>query len=386
MMTTTWCRRLLAVTAAAVLLTTGGGATSASAQPIHQLDPAVAAKLDTAINDAMNAAGVPGVIVGIWSPRGDYVRAFGVADTATGAPMTTDLHSRIGSETKTFTITAVLQLADQNKIGLDEPIGTYLDGVPGGDTITVRELAGMRSGLFNYTETEEFLDAITADPRRAYSPTELLDWAFAEPPVFAPGTGFQYSNTNTILLGLLVEKISGQPLAGYFGEHILAPLHLAHTSFPAGAEFPGPHAQGYTELADDGPPVIATDWNTSWSWSAGAMISTLDDMHTWAPAVATGTLLSPAMQRQRLQTVNEDGFPADYGYGLGIFNIGGWIGHNGSLPGYQAVVVYEPQSQTSLVILTNTDISPPGGGEASSALANAVTNVITPDHIYELGA
>ncbi len=385
MTTTTWCRRLLAATTAAVLLTSGGGATSASAQPIPALDPAVAAKLDTAINACDECRRRPGAIVGIWSPRGDHVRAFGVADKVTGAPMRTDLHSRIGSETETFTITAVLQLADQNKIGLDDPIGGYIDGVPGGDAITVRELAGMRSGLFNYTETTGFRDAITADPRRAYSPGELLDWAFAEPAVFAPGTGFQYSNTNTILLGLLVEKISGQPLAAYVREHILAPLQLAHTSFPAGAEFPDPHAQGYTELSDDGPPVTATDWNPSWAWSAGAMISTLDDLHTWAPAVATGALLSPAMQQQRLRTIHEDGFPADDGYGLGIFNVGGWIGHNGSLPGYQTVVVYEPQSQTSLVILTNTDISPPGGGEASTELANAVTKVITPGHIYQLG-
>ena len=107
---------------------------------------------------------------GCGSPRGDYVRAFGVADTATGAPMQTDFYSRIGSETKTFTITAVLQLADQRRIGLDDAIGRYLDGVPGGDAITVRQLAGMRSGLANYTETQGFRDAITADPYREYSP------------------------------------------------------------------------------------------------------------------------------------------------------------------------------------------------------------------------
>ncbi|HMZ14946.1 MAG TPA: serine hydrolase domain-containing protein, partial [Mycobacterium sp.] len=140
-------RRLFAAGATALLLTIGCAAPPASA---------TAAELDTAITAAMQATGVPGVIVGVWSPRGDYVRAFGVADTATGAPMQTDFYSRIGSETKTFTITAVLQLADQRRIGLDDPIGRYLDGVPGGDAITVRQLAGMRSGLANYTETQGF--------------------------------------------------------------------------------------------------------------------------------------------------------------------------------------------------------------------------------------
>ena len=369
-------RRLLAAGATALLLTIGCPAPPASA---------TAAELDTAITAAMQATGVPGVIVGVWSPRGDYVRAFGVADTATGAPMQTDFYSRIGSETKTFTITAVLQLADQRRIGLDDPIGRYLDGVPGGDAITVRQLAGMRSGLANYTETQGFRDAITADPHREYAPAELLGFAFAEPPVFPPGEGLQYSNTNTILLGLLVEKISGMRLGDYLRENVLAPLRLSHTSFPSGAEFPAPHAQGYTELADDGPPITATDWNTSWSWSAGAMISTLADLHTWAPAVATGALLSPEMQRQRLQTVHEDGLPPDVGYGLGIFTVGGWIGHNGSIPGYQTVVVYQPDTRTTLAILTNSDISPPGGGEASSALAEAITTVITPEHVYHLG-
>ena len=377
-----WCRRLTAVAATTVLLTVGCAAPAAVAEPA---DSGTAADLDAAITAAMDASGVPGVIVGVWSPRGDYVRAFGVADTATGEPMQTNFYTRIGSETKTFTVTAVLQLADQNRIGLDDPIGRYIDGVPGGDAITVRQLAGMRSGLFNYTETDAFRDAITADPRRAYSPAELLGFAFAEPPVFPPGAGLQYSNTNTILLGLLVEKISGQRLADYLRDHVLAPLGLWHTSFPLGAEFPAPHAQGYTELPDGDERIVATDWNTSWAWSAGAMISTLNDMRAWAPAVATGALLSPEMQRQRLQTAHEEGLPPDVGYGLGIFSVGGWIGHNGSVPGYQTVVVYQPQTRTTLVILTNTDIGPPAGGEASSALAEAVTAVITPDHIYHLG-
>ena len=381
-----WRRRLSAASFTALLLAVYCAVPPVGAEPGSTLDAATAADLDTAITAAMNSTGVPGVIVGIWSPQGDYVRSFGVADTATRAPMQTDFYSRIGSETKTFTVTAVLQLADQHKIALDEPIGRYLDGVPGGDAITVRQLAGMRSGLFNYTETDAFRDAITADPRRAYSPAELLGFAFAEPPVFPPGEGLQYSNTNTILLGLLVEKITGQPLGDYLRDHVLAPLGLWHTSFPAGAGFPAPHAQGYTEVADDGVAVTATDWNPSWAWSAGAMISTLADLRTWAPAVATGTLLSPEMQRQRLQTVHADGLPPDAGYGLGIFNVGGWIGHNGSLPGYQTVVVYQPETQTTLVILTNTDISPPGGGEPSSALAEAVTTVITPAHIYHLGS
>ena len=345
---------------------------------------ALAQRLDTAVNQAMTAASVPGAIIGIWGPDGTYVRAFGVADKTTRVPMKTDFYSRIGSVTKTFTITGVLQLADQGKFGLDDPIAKFVDGVPQGDKITLRQLARMQSGLFNYSESTAFQQAMFADPRRAFTPHELLNYAFAQPNRFPPGDGFEYCNTNTVLLGLVVEKVSGQPLHSYIQDHIVTPLGMSHTSFPTTNAFPEPHPQGYTVQTADGKEAFATDWNPSWGWAAGAMISTLDDMRIWAPALATGKLLTTQMQAQRLQTVGSPGMPPQDGYGLGIFNLGGWIGHNGSLPGYQTVAVYLPQKQTTLVILINTDIEYQGS-EPGTTLATAITKELTPDHIYSLG-
>jgi D-alanyl-D-alanine carboxypeptidase len=388
--------RMTAVAAAAVLLltmsgcgdksapqssTTGPPPTSETTKPI---DDALAKRLDAAVNQAMTAAGVPGAIVGIWGPDGDYVRAFGVADKSNRAPMKTDFYSRIGSVTKTFTVTAILQLADQGKLGLDDSIAEFIDGVPLGNRITLRQLARMQSGLVNYTATPEFQKAMFADPRRPFTPHELIDFAFTQPNTFPPGEGFEYCNTNTVLLGMVVQKVSGQPLDVYIQDHILTQLGMSHTSFPTTNAFPDPHAQGYTKQTEDGKEAVATDWDPSWAWAAGAMISTLGDMRIWAPALATGKLLTPQMQEQRLQTVGSPGMPPQDGYGLGIFNLGGWIGHNGSLPGYQTVVVYLPQKQTSLVILTNTDIEYQGG-EPSTTLATAITRELTPDHVYSLG-
>lgn len=361
--------------------TTAPPASSATAKP---LDDALAQRLDAAINQAMTRTGVPGAIVGIWGPDGDYVRAFGVADKSTRAPMKTDFYSRIGSVTKTFTVTAVLQLADEGKLGLDDPIAEYVPGVPLGDRITLRQLARMQSGLFNYSASPEFQKAMFADPRRAFTPRELLNFALTEPNQFPPGDRFEYCNTNTILLGLVVQKVTGEPLHSYIHDKIIAPLGMSHTSFPTTNAFPDPHAQGYTVQTADGKEATATDWDPSWGWAAGAMISTLDDMRIWADALANGKLLTPQMQQQRLQTVSSPGMPPQDGYGLGIFNLGGWIGHNGSLPGYQTVVVHLPQKQTSLVILTNTDIEYQGG-EPSTTLATAITKELTPDHIYSLG-
>jgi D-alanyl-D-alanine carboxypeptidase len=385
----------VAVTAVALVATSGCGDKSAqppssttgppsSSEVAKPMNDALAQRLDTAVNQAMTAAGVPGSIIGIWGPDGTYVRAFGVADKTTRDPMKTDFYSRIGSVTKTFTVTAVLQLADQGKLGLDDPIAEFVDGVPLGDRITLRQLARMQSGLFNYSASPEFQKAMFADPRRPFTPHELLDYAFAQPNNFPPGEGFEYCNTNTILLGLVVQKVSGQPLHSYIHDHILGPLGMNDTSFPTTNAFPDPHAQGYTVQTADGKEATATDWDPSWGWAAGAMISTLDDMRIWAVALATGKLLTPQMQAQRLQTVGSPGMPPQDGYGLGIFNLGGWIGHNGSLPGYQTVVVYLPQKQTTLVILTNTDIEYQGG-EPSTTLATAITKELTPDHIYSLG-
>ncbi|WP_327321471.1 beta-lactamase family protein [Streptomyces sp. NBC_01210] len=357
---------------------------STSSSDFPQLTPAVAKQLDKAVTQVMREAHVPGVTVGLWAPgKGSYVRAFGVADKATGAPMSTGLNMRLGSETKTFTVTALLMLVDQGKISLDDPIGKYVDGVPNGDRITLRELAGMRSGLFNYSMDPDFFKALTTDPRRPFTPQELLAYSFKHPVQFQPGEKFEYCNTNLILVGLAVEKVSGQPLAEYINRNVLAPAGLDHTLFPKAAEFPAPHAHGYTDQTATGKTEDATDWNPSWAWAAGAMISDLNDMRTWAGTLATGTLLRPATQAQRLK-MSPSGLP-NTGYGLGIFNVAGWIGHNGSLPGYESLVVYLPESKATLVVLLNTDIGYKGS-EPSTLFGQAITSIVTPQHIFKLPA
>jgi CubicO group peptidase (beta-lactamase class C family) len=230
------------------------------------------AALDAVIPAAMQKASVPGAIVGIWQDgRAPYVRAFGVRDTATRQPMATDLSMRIGSTSKTFTVTAILMLADQGKLGLDDPIDRYVTGVPSGNEITLRQLAAMRSGLYNYSDDTN--PKLPQQPLRQWTPRELLAIAFRHPLLFPPGSDFDYCNTNTVLLGMVVEKVSGQSLASFIEQNILKPESMTRTVFPAGAEFPSPHAQGYFKLPD-GKVVDATDWNPSWGWASGNMIST----------------------------------------------------------------------------------------------------------------
>ncbi|MET9958486.1 serine hydrolase domain-containing protein [Streptomyces sp. NPDC006326] len=346
----------------------------------RELTPAVAAELDDAVRDAMRTTQVPGVIVGLWAPgKGSYVKAFGVADKASGAPMTTDLYMRIGSETKTFTVTALLRLVDQGKMRLDDAIGSYVSGVPNGDRITLRQLAGMRSGLYNYANDEAFNRLLDTMPAKPFTPQQLLDYSFRHPVQFESGAKFEYSNTNIILLGLAMEKVTGRPFQEILKEQVLEPAGLHHTFFPTGAEFPEPHAHGYTAQTTSGKVEDSTAMNPSWGWAAGAVISDLQDLRSWARTVATGTLLKPATQAERLKTT-PTGIPGA-GYGLGIFDVNGWIGHDGSLPGYESLVVYLPEGQATMVILLNTDVLTEGK-EPSAFLGQAVTNVVTPGHVY----
>jgi D-alanyl-D-alanine carboxypeptidase len=333
-----------------------------------------AAALDKAIPLAMGRASVPGAIVGIWQDgREPYVRAFGVRDTATGEKMATDLYMRIGSNSKTFTVTALLMLADQGKLGLDDPIGRYVEGVQNGDQITLRQLAEMRSGLYDYaTDTNP---KMPEEPFRQWTPRELLAIAFSHKPLFPPGSKFDYCNTNTVLLGVVVEKVSGQSLSSFIEQNILKPEGLAHTVFPAGAEFPSPHSRGYLKLPD-GKIVDATDWNPSWGWASGNMISTLDDMRVWARDLALGKLLSPAMKKERDRFLPAPPEGDGALYGLALENQNGWIGHNGNILSYMAYPYYLPEEGITMVVLLNTGADIPG----SWAMMQDITRIVSPDH------
>ncbi|WP_215814146.1 serine hydrolase [Pimelobacter sp. 30-1] len=362
--------------------TSSPSAGASTGAPAGQPLPAgVTARLDKILARAVRSGDLPGVAVGVWGKDGEYVAAAGVADRATGAPMRTDLFHRIGSVTKTFTVTALLVLVDQGRVDLDDPVDRYVDGVPAGDRITLRQLAGMTSGLDDYTFTPDFVPDYLADPAAGMEPASLVARIKGTAPRFAPGSEVAYSNTNTVLLGMVIEKVTGQELAEVIAELVTAPLGLGDTVLPTGTEIPDPHARGTTNQTADGSLQDVTDWNPSWAWAAGAMTSTMEDLRIWAPALAKGTLLSPALQAERLRTrpLAEDADGA--GYGLGLFDVNGWIGHNGSLPGYKTVVVYLPEADLTLVAMTNTDAEDEKHNLAGSVVS-PITALLTPDHVY----
>jgi len=282
---------------------------------------------------------------------------------AIGTGVRLDDHVRVGSITKTMTGTAVLQLVDEGLIALDDPISKHLAGVPNGENVTVRQMLYMRSGLPTYSNDVKFNASLDTDPDRVWTPAQLLAIAYGHPPDFPPGTGYTYSNTNTILLGLLVEKLRGRPLPEVFAKRIFEPLGLSQTSLPKTAALPKSHARGYMYGSNVGTLDGKCDAETfgrhdvtnaspSWTWAAGGVVSTLRDLTVWARALGTGKLLKPATRAARFDWLSTGPASAPT-YGLHVANFFGVIGHDGALPGYQSFIGYVPSKDGTVVILTN---------------------------------
>ncbi len=325
--------------------------------------------LDAALEQSFSESGAPGVVAAVQTPEYTWIETLGVADRTSEEPMTPDVHHRIGSATKTFTISLLLQAADEGLLSLDDTIDRYIEGVPNGDEITLRQMADMTSGVANYTEDEQWPDLQTSDPYRVWQPEEVMQIGIEDSPVFDPGTEWHYANTNTVMLGLVLEQVTGETIGELYRERIIEPLGLEGTSFPdlADNSLPDPHAQGYTFFGQSsgGEPANATDWNPSWGWTAGAMISTAEDLLAYGRALGTGEgLLPPEQQTERLDSfvddlppLNQPPLKDNLAYGLGLSNDHGWIGHNGNIAGYNTFLFYHPELEAVVAVEVNSDIA-----------------------------
>jgi D-alanyl-D-alanine carboxypeptidase len=313
-------------------------------------------QLAAIVRQQMTELRQPGVNVGIWIPgKGAWVRSFGVADRKTGRKVRVGDRFRIASVTKTFTATAILQLVDQDKLSLDDPLESFIPGIANGSQITIRNLLGMTSGIYDYTMDEQFGKDFDANPSMPFDLDDVIAIVKRHQPEFAPGEKVAYCDTNYYFLGAILEQVTGLSLPDVIRTQILEPLKLGETSYPTTTGMPSPFAHGYF-AGDDGkgPFRDVTRLNPAAGGAAGAMISTLADLRVWARVLATGTLLSPELHAQQLQfgTIPNPG-GVEIGYGLGIFKLGDFIGHNGAIYGYSTAMFYLPSRKATIVILGN---------------------------------
>jgi D-alanyl-D-alanine carboxypeptidase len=243
----------------------------------------------------------------------------------------------------------------------------------------------------DYSDSDAFMDRLynespTGPDAFPITPRQLVDWAFEQPTAFAPGAQWMYCNTNLVLLGMVVEMVTGVPLGDYLKQNIFGPLGLAQTSYPANGLMPGPYAHGYNKAPDE-TVFDATLWNPQWADAAGKIVSSTADRQTWAAALGKGTLLHPDTQAQRIRDGSHVTDGVDYAFDLRRARVDRPQRryprlHNGDIPGYTTVSVYLPERDATLVVSVNSDIPQPTSADQITTVA---TSLATPDHVYELG-
>ncbi|MFD8993509.1 serine hydrolase domain-containing protein [Streptomyces abikoensis] len=278
-----------------------------------------------AVLNSYQAGAGPGAAVHAGNRAGSWDLYSGTADTGAKRPIGPDDQFRIASQTKTFTAVVVLQLADEGKVELDAPIDRYLPGVVAGNgydgtKISVRQILQHTSGI------SEKAGKPKADPDGTYSLRETIRAGLTNPPLFAPGTSWSYSNTNFLVAGMLIEQLTGMPAGDVITARIIKPLGLTRTAYPRGGDrkLEAPYLPGYVG-GRVGPFFLWTNATTAVELTAfataGAMASTEQDMTTFDQALADGKLVSPAMLAQMRTTVPMIGFPAVMHYGLGLIRL-----------------------------------------------------------------
>lgn len=306
------------------------------------------------------AQGAPGAMVRV-EDRGTVFRAAaGVADRGSARAMDDTDRFRIGSVTKTFTAVVLLQLVDEKKLKLDAPVDRYLPGLLPDGRITVRQVLGHRSGLYDYTNDmfARTVPGFEAVRKRVFTPEELVRLSLRKPRTNAPGAKYSYSNTNFVVAGMLVEKLTGNPVRNEYQNRIIEPLKLRDTLYVhPGTKIPGRFARGYLTPDQAGAPLVdATEQTVSWAQGAGALISSTRDLNTFLSALLQGRLTSAAQLAQM-----EKWLPAGTGqaYGLGLrrrdLSCGVSVyGHTGAVQGFYTYAFASKDGKRTLAAVANT--------------------------------
>lgn len=372
-------------------------------------EPAYVTAARPQINQLLKDTLTPGAVVYVQSPRGNWLESFGTAVRGTDTPIPTDAHFRVGSVTKTWTGTVVLQLVQEGKLSLSDPVSKFIANVPNGDAITIEQLLSMRSGLYNYSKDLAFNQTLDAQPDKLWTTGELLDIAFSHPVDFAPDTSFGYSNTNTVLLGLIIEQLTRMSAADAMQARLFAPLGLTDTYLPPqnDTSLPAPAPHGYlwgtnAETATESAlsperqaaaangtlqPTDVTAVSASWAWTAGSGISTVKQLAAFVQRMVGGGYLNADLQARRLSTCTllVPSNPNSPSYCLGIAKYGSFYGHNGQINGFNTFMVYDPTTQTTVVIWATSALAPDGRAPADSIARILIGELSKPVEVPEEG-
>lgn len=335
----------LLITGGSLFYTTTSSVKAESIQNVSSLLQTSHQRNRNSVKEAMRDTlklGYPGILAKTSESGKTWSYAAGIADLSTKKIMKTDFRFRIGSVTRTFTATVLLQLAGGNRMNLDDSIEKWLPDVIQGNGyddkhITIRQLLNLTSDIANYTRSK---DLNMMDTKKSYTAEELVKMGISMPPDFAPGKSWSYSNTGYVLLGILIEKVTGNSCAEEIENRIVEPLELSNTFLPGNSSvIPGTnHARGYIQLDGASEQKDVTYYNPSMRSSVGAMISTADYLNKLFSYLLGGKLLKEQKLKQMLTTVptgtDELG---DYGLGISKMKLSNGVsiwGHGGTIPGF----------------------------------------------------
>lgn len=285
----------------------------------------------------------------------NWMYAAGVSDLVTKAPMDSNFTFRIASNTKTFTGTVLLQLVDEKKISLSDKLSKYFPEYNKSDSVTVKMLSNMTSGIFNYTGDLQWAQSMNTEPLKVWLPQQIVSLAISHDYYFSPGTGFYYSNTNTYLLGMIIEKVTGHTLETEITNRITNPLGLTNTGFiSSGTALPGNHARGYYfgEYFENGDLTESIDLSNV--WAAGGVYSTPRELQKYAEKLVGGGFLSDTLQQRRLTDMVE--IRPGSNYGLSLHKLGSWYGHNGSMWGFTSCMYHNIEKNRTVIIYFNCNL------------------------------
>jgi len=301
---------------------------------------------------------VPGAIISVKSKTyPSFNLEYGYSNLQKKTPMSIDDKFRIGSNTKMFVGIVLLQLYEEGLIDLDKPVNHYLLGLSDDfKNLTIREIGNMRSGVSNYFDESRFQKTYNEENCRHWNPAEMYALATSAPQVFKPGSQFMYSNSNTVILGLIIERLTGNSLEYEINKRIINKMGLSNTKFETDGEFKKPIMHGYQYFVENKNKLKdVTYYNPSWAWAAGNISSNHDDMSKFLKyAIGKHILLnddSTKQQRQFHPIPNNSNLNISYGFHL--ISVENYMGHNGGISGYNTYMLYEIKTKTTLIVAVN---------------------------------
>jgi D-alanyl-D-alanine carboxypeptidase len=317
------------------------------------------------------------VLFGMWV-KDREILTMALGHLMTTVPANTEMHYRIGGIAETFMSTLLFMLVEQGRISLDDKISRWFPDLLSADKVTVRMLVANSAGYIDYVRVDDFLKRQLAEPFRTFTDEELINYSVRDGKMnFAPGTSQQYSHTDNVILGQVIQRATGQSMKELYDKNIFGPMGMKDTQFPINQEIPSPVLHAFTmdrKFYED-----CTYWNPFWGSTPGLPTSNIHDLGKWGPILGTGRLISPEHFQEQIAptAVGKGKNRADLYFAYGFIVANGWLAQNPSINGYSGAFAYNLSNGVTIVVAATKSEATTTDASAFNILRE-VTKYVTP--------